>query len=197
MKLQERLPESIKVNGRRYKLDLDFRNVLRMMDILARNDLIPAARDWLALKCVVKRPPKNTAALMEELRALLFPAHKKTETDGKRLTSFEQDADLIRAAFRQAYGIDLYRDKLHWIEFTALLSALPEGSRYSEVLGIRARPMPAATKYNQAEREWLAKAKAACALEMSDDERERAYAEGVKSIFAGLLAWAEGSEKNG
>ena len=197
MKLQERLPESIKVNGRRYKLDLDFRNVLRMMDILARNDLIPAARDWLALKCVVKRPPKKSAELMEELRALLFPARKKTETDGKRLTSFEQDADLIRAAFRQAYGIDLYRDKLHWIEFTALLSALPEGSRYSEVLGIRARPMPAATKYNQAEREWLAKAKAACALEMSDDERERAYAEGVKSIFAGLLAWAEGSEKNG
>ena len=30
-----------------------------------------------------------------------------------------------------------------------------------------------------------------------DPERERAYAEGVKSIFAGLLAWAEGSEKNG
>lgn len=197
MKLQERLPESIKVNGRRYKLDLDFRNVLRMMDILARNDLIPAARDWLALKCVVKRPPKHYEALMDELRQLLFPAHKKTETDGKKLTSFEQDADLIRAAFRQAYGIDLYRDRLHWLEFSALLSALPEGSRYSEVLGIRARPMPAATKYNQAEREWLAKAKAACALEMSDDERERAYAEGVKSIFAGLLAWAEGSEKNG
>lgn len=197
MKLQERLPESITVNGRKYKVDFDFRNVLRMMDILARNDLIPAARDYLALKCLMKRPPKHTEALMEELRALLFPAHKKTETDGKRLTSFEQDADLIRAAFRQAYQIDLYRDKLHWLEFTALLSALPEGSRYSEVLGIRARPMPAATKYNQAEREWLAKAKAACALEMSDDERERAYAEGVKSIFAGLLAWAEGSEKDG
>ena len=65
------------------------------------------------------------------------------------------------------------------------------------MIGIRARDMPAATKYNQAEREWLAKAKAACALEMSDDDRARAYAEGVKSVFAGLLAWAEGSEKNG
>ena len=103
---------------------------------------------------------------------------------------------MIRAAFRQAYGIDLYRDRVHWMEFQALLAALPEGSRYSEVLGIRAREMPPATKYNQAEREWLAKAKAACALEMSDDERERAYAEGVKSVFAGLLAWAEGSGKH-
>jgi hypothetical protein len=196
MKLYDRLPESVEVGGRRYRLNLDFRNVLRMMEILARDDLIPPARRWLALKCVMRRPPRDTAAALEALRAMLFPARPR-EADGKRLTSFDQDADLIRAAFRQAYGIDLYRDKLHWMEFSALLAAPPEGSRYSEVLGIRARPMPAATKYNQAEREWLAKAKAACALEMSEDERRRAYAEGVKSVFAGLLAWAEGSDKHG
>ena len=195
MKLQDRLPESVTVLGRRYRLDLDFRNVLRMMEVLERDDLLPSARVFLALKCVMKRPPTNPGPVLDAVRGLLFPERK--HGDGKRLTSFEQDADLIRAAFRQAYGIDLYRDRLHWMEFTALLSALPEGSRYSEVLGIRARPMPAATKYNQAEREWLAKAKAACALEMSDNERERAYAEGVRSVFAGLLAWAEGSEKHG
>ena len=195
MKLQDRLPDSVTVWGRKYRLNLDFRNVLRLMETMARGDLIPGARDYLALKCVMRRPPRDAARVLEEVRKLLFPAQKPA--DGKRLTSFEQDADLIRAAFRQAYGIDLYRDRLHWMEFSALLSALPEGSRYSEVLGIRARPMPAATKYNQAEREWLAKAKAACALEMSEDERRRAYAEGVKSVFMGLLAWAEGSEKHG
>ena len=195
MKLQDRLPDSVTVWGRKYRLNLDFRNVLRLMETMARDDLIPGARDYLALKCVMRRPPRDAARVLEEVRKLLFPAQKPA--DGKRLTSFEQDADLIRAAFRQAYGIDLYTDRLHWMEFSALLSALPEGSRYSEVLGIRARPMPAATKYNQAEREWLAKAKAACALEMSEDERRRAYAEGVKSVFAGLLAWAEGSEKHG
>ena len=193
MKLYERLPDCVTVDGKKYRLDLDFRNVLRMIEVLSRDDLIPAAREYLALKCVMHRPPKRGGAVLDELRKLLFPANRKA--DGKRLTSFEQDADMIRAAFRQAYGIDLYRDKVHWMEFQALLSALPEGSRYSEVLGIRAREMPPATKYNQAEREWLAKAKAACALEMSDDERDRAYAQGVKSVFAGLLAWAEGSEK--
>ena len=192
MKLQDRLPDSVTVLGKRYRLDLDFRNILRMMEVMARDDLIPSARAYLALKCVMKRPPKNPGPVLDAVRGLLFPERK--HGDGKRLTSFEQDADLIRAAFRQAYGIDLYRDKLHWMEFSALLSVLPEGSRYSEVLGIRSRPMPAATKYNQAEREWLAKAKAACALEMSENDRERAYAEGVKSVFAGLLAWAEGSE---
>lgn len=195
MKLQDRLPERVTVNGKAFRVDLDFRNVLRMMDVMARDDLIPGARDYLALKCVMKHPPKDTGAVLGALRLMLFPAHKGEP--GKRLTSFEQDADLIRAAFRQAYGINLYRDRLHWMEFQTLLAALPEGSRYSEVLGIRAREMPVATKYNKAEREWLAKAKAACALEMSDDDRQRAYAEGVKSVFAGLLAWAEGSDKDG
>lgn len=195
MKLYERLPDSVTVDGKKYRLDLDFRNVLRMMEILARDDLIPAAREYLALKCVMKYPPKRPGPILEELRKMLFPAHKN-RPDGKKLTDFVQDADMIRAAFRQVYGIDLYRDDVHWIEFQALLSALPDGSRYSETVGIRAREMPPATKYNQAEREWLAKAKAACALEMSDDERERAYAEGVKSVFAGLLAWAEGSGKH-
>jgi hypothetical protein len=189
MKLYERLPDRVEVGGHKYRVDLDFRNVLRMMEVMGRDDLIPEARDWLALRCIMRRPPKKPRELLAAVRALLFPARKGG--DGQRLTSFEQDADLIRAAFRQAYGIDLYRDRLHWLEFTALLSALPDGSRYSDVLGIRARPMPAATKYNQQEREWLAKAKAAVALEMDDKERAKAYEQGVKALFAGLVAWAE------
>lgn len=189
MKLYERLPNRVKAGGRAYRLNLDFRNVLRMMDIMARDDLMPAARAWLALRCVMRRPPKHPEALLDAVRAMLFPARKGG--DAKRVTSFDQDADLIRAAFRQAYGIDLYRAKLHWLEFSALLAALPEGSRYSDVLGIRARPMPAATKYNQQERDWLARAKAACALEMDEKERARAYEQGVKALFAGLVAWAD------
>ena len=195
MKLHERLPGYVEVNGRKYRLDLDFRNVLQMMDTLGRDDLLPGAREYLALRCIMRKPPKRTGPVLGAVRELLFPEHKG---DGQRLTSFEQDAGLIRAAFRQAYGIDLYRDKLHWMEFTELLSALPEGSRYSEVLGIRARPMPTPTKYNQQEREWLAKAKAAYALELDEKERAKAYEQGVKALFAGLIAWAEkGGETNG
>ena len=164
MKLQERLPNRVTVGGRTYRLDLDFRNVLTMMETLAREDLIQEAREYLALKCLMKHPPRNTGPVLAAIKGILFPETKKS-ADGKKITSFEQDADLIRAAFRQEYGIDLYRDKVHWVEFSALLNALPEGNRYADVLGIRARPMPAATKYNQAEREWLLKAKAACALQ--------------------------------
>ncbi len=193
MKLQERLPDSVVVDGKRYKLDLDFRNVLKMIDVLDRDDLMPEAKAYKALSFVCKRP-KNALKVLESIKALLFKAPRKTS--GQKVTDFIQDAGLIRAAFRQAYGIDLYRDKLHWIEFTELLNAIPEGSRYSEVVGIRARPMPAATKWNQHEREWLAKAKANCRLEMSEKEQEKRYEQDVGNIAAFLLGMAQAKDVN-
>ena len=196
MKLQERLPTHITVGGKRYKCNLDFRNVLRMMDELDRSDLLPGARDWRALRCVMRRPPRDVQAALAAVRAVCFPETGKS-ADGKKLTSFEQDADYIRAAFLQEYRIDLWRDKLHWLEFSALLGALPEGNRYSDILGIRARPMPKATKYNADERAWLAKMKRLYAIHLSDQEQAAQYDRDVRHIFdvlAGMAARAEGEQ---
>jgi hypothetical protein len=188
MKLQDRLPDGVTVDGRFYRLDFDFRNVLRMMEVMARADLMPEAREYMALKCLTKHPPRNVPKVLEAVRALLF--EKPPKADAKKVTDFVQDAGLIRAAFRQAYGIDLYRDRLHWIEFSELLNAIPEGNRYSEVIGIRVRPIPSPTKWNSDERAWLMKAKADVALEVSDEEREKNYRQDVAGIAAALLAWA-------
>lgn len=196
MKLQERLPDGVTVDGRKYRLDFDFRNVLSMLETLARDDLMPDARAWLALKCLMKRPPKNPLPVIAAVKALLFPDSGGKQPTQKKLTDFKQDADLIRAAFLQAYRINLWRDSLHWMEFTALLNALPEGSRYSEILGIRARPMPKPTKYNQEERKWLAQAKAACAVQMSDKERESILQASMHRTAASLLRLAERGEQS-
>jgi hypothetical protein len=185
MKLYERLPDGVTVNGRFYRCDFDFRNVLKMLDVMQRDDIVPDARDYLCAKCVCK-PPKNAGELYKALCGLLFG--KDADHGGKRLTSFEQDAPLIRAAFRQVYGIDLFRDKLTWFEFTELLHGLPDGNRYEDVIGIRARPVPAPTKYNAKEREWLLQAKQRCALHLTETEAARKYEADVGKVFAGLLA---------
>jgi hypothetical protein len=190
MMLHEKLPDSVTVNGRRYRLDLDFRNVLRMMDVMDRKDLLPGARAYVALKCVMKRPPKDATPVLAAVNALLFPARKKSEKREK-LTDLKQDADLIRAAFLQSYGVNLWRDRLHWFEFSGLLACIPGGSRYADIIGIRARPMPEATKYNAKEREWLMKAKAEYAVEMTAEEQERSYQEGLHNMAMSLLAIAQ------
>ena len=192
MKLQDRLPDGVTVDGRFYRLDFDFRNVLCMMETLARDDLMPEAREYMALKCLT-RHPRNVSKVLAAVRALLF--EKPPKADAKKVTDFVQDAGLIRAAFRQEYGIDLYREKLHWIEFRELLNAIPEGNRYSEVIGIRVRPIPSPTKWNGEERAWLIKAKADVALDMSEEEQREKYQRDVAGIAAALLAWA--GDKNG
>ena len=192
MKLQDRLPDGVTVDGKFYRLDFDFRNVLRMIDEIDRDDLMQEARAYRALKCLTKRP-KNAEKVFEAVMGLLF--ERKPKKDAKKVTDFEQDAGLIRAAFLQAYGIDLYHDRLHWLAFTDLLNAIPEGSRYAEVVGIRARELPPATKWNAEERAWLIKAKSEVALHMSEDERKERYKKDVVGIAAALLAWA--GEDNG
>lgn len=194
MKLQDALPDRMTFGGKQYKLDLDFRNVLRMMETLSRDELMPEARTFLALKCIMRRPPRDAEGALSQVREIVFPGTKQTAAKEK-ITDFSQDADLIRAAFMQCYGINLFRGRLHWLEFSSLLAGLPEGSRYSEVLGIRARPMPAPTKWNAEERRWLMKAKAEYALRMTDREQEKSLNNSLRSVAFSLLALAEkGSE---
>lgn len=190
MKLYEKLPDSVIVNGRRVKIDLEFRNVIRMVEILADDGLMPEAREWLAMKCICRRPRKG---MYREVRKMLFPEQEEYR---ERITDFEQDADMIRAAFRQVYGIDLFRQKLHWFEFCCLLSCIPEGNRYGDVLAIRARPIPAATQWNQKEREWLIKAKADLAIKKNEKETEKAYSKQIENIASFLMAMADEGRGN-
>ena len=178
------MPDGVTVDGKKYKLDFDFRNVLNMMETLSRDNLTDEAREYLALKCLTKHP-RNVRKVLFAVKETLFD---KKPSSGERVTSFEQDAGLIRAAFRQVYGIDLFRDKLHWLEFTELLQNIPEGNRYEEVLGIRSRPLPAPTQYNAKEREWLMKAKQQCALHLTEEEAAKKYDRDVGRVFAGLSA---------
>lgn len=189
MKLQDRLPEGVTVDGKFYRLDFDFRNVLRMMDEMARKDLMQEAKEYRALRCLCRRP-RNVQKVLAAVYAVLFDTAPKA--DGQKVTDFVQDAGLIRAAFMQSYGIDLYHDRLHWIAFRELIGALPDGSRYREIVGIRARPIPAPTKWNGEERARLMKAKAEVALRIDDEEeRQEKYRRDVANVAAALLVWAE------
>ena len=47
------------------------------------------------------------------------------------------DAPYIVAAFQQAYGIDLTREKLHWFRFRALFAALPEETLMAKIMSWR------------------------------------------------------------
>lgn len=196
IRLYESLPSGVTVDGKFIPCDFDFRNVLKMLDIMQHEDIYPNARDFLCIKCVAIHPRKikDATAVYRAICDLLF--EKSPDSGGEKLTSFEQDAGLIRAAFRQVYRIDLFRDKLSWFEFTELLHSLPEGNKYADVLGIRARPLPAPTKYNAKEREWLIKAKQQYRIHLSEAEAAKKYDNDVSKVFTGLMTIIAKEEVN-
>lgn len=198
MKLFERLPDSITVNGKKYKCDFDFRNVLKMLEIMQREDLQLDARDYLCIKCVISHriPSKIVSDIYKELCSVLFVKGEETPENSEKLMSFEQDAALIRAAFLQEYGINLYHDKLTWFEFIELLQGLPDGNRFESVVSIRARPLPAPNKYNGKERAWLVKAKRQVAIHLTEMEQTKRYDRQVGNVFAALMSMIpKGSDK--
>lgn len=197
MKLYDRLPEGVKVGRRFYKCNFDFRNVLKMLDVMQREDIEPTARDYLCVKCVYWRriAPKTACKVYKALCDLLFVKPPEDGNKGEKITSFEQDAALIRAAFRQVYKIDLWRDSLTWFEFIELFQGLPDGNRFEDVVSIRARPLPAPNKYNKKEREALIKAKQSVRLHLTEQEQAKKYDRDVSRIFAGLLSMIPQDQK--
>ena len=198
IRLYEPAPSGVTVDGKFIRCDFDFRNVLKMLDVMQREDIYPDARDYICVKCVVKHPHRvrnKATAVYRAIGDLLF--EKSPESGVEKLTSFEQDAPMIRAAFRQVYKVDLFRDKVTWFEFTELLHNLPEGNKYADVLGIRARPLPAPTKYNQKEREWLIEAKQRYRIHMTEAEAAKKYENDVSKVFFGVMSMIPKGDENG
>lgn len=56
--------------------------------------------------------------------------------------SYEHDAGYIYAAFIEAYGIDLTKNRLHWWQFRALFLGLPETVLFCKIMAYRTMEIP-------------------------------------------------------
>ncbi len=57
--------------------------------------------------------------------------------------SYEHDAAYIYAAFKEAYNVDLTKNRLHWWQFRALFLGLPETVLFCKIMGYRTMEIPA------------------------------------------------------
>ena len=183
------LPYEVTVNGQKYALTPAFDNVLSMYEAIENLD------EWdkpeVMLYYLLKKPPKKPSVeLLKAVVGILF----KPSKGGEKKFDFVQDAELIYAAFYQAYGIDLIQEqgKLHWWKFSALLNGLPSDTRFSEIVSIRTRPIPAPTKYNEQERQNLIRLKREYALKLSTEERNEQLQNSLRQVVGWLQSQAKG-----
>lgn len=195
MKLYKRLPYTVIVDGKRYKLRPYFDRVLYAMDVMRGTG---TARQKLDAACYLliknRRIHDKPKVLSAALDVLLGPGG----SDSKKHFDFEQDAEYIFASFLQAYGIDLFerldldgQKPLHWCEFMALFKALPEDTRMSQIISIRAQEIPKPTKHNAEMRQRIMRQKAAFALEITEEERKGGYQRGLQKLWDCLIRLSE------
>ncbi|CRQ91307.1 bacteriophage Gp15 family protein [Streptococcus equi] len=158
MKLNDPLIESFDFKGEIYSVDLSFNKVLDVFDVINDDFLNEAEKCFLCLDILldrtdlpftdavdlwiyiktnfidIERPEKPQL----DLKGNPMPVAKAKE-DNKKVIDFNLDAEFIYASFMQAYQINLFKvqNKLSWVEFKALLNALPDDTIMQRIIAIR------------------------------------------------------------
>jgi len=160
MDLAYPLTDTVEIDGKTYKLDLSFDNVLRLIDMLNDKQLDDITQIETGLYMLLGVELDYPIDKKEEIFYQIFyetigkeveenipvdiegnPMPAKKE---EKVYSIKQDAPYIYASFYQDYGIDLYemQGKLHWEKFKALLEGLRPDTKFKEIVNIRTMELP-------------------------------------------------------
>lgn len=146
MVLIDGLPQSLKVGGKEFEIDVDFRLWLLLDELLFDKEIKENERAGFAKLLVFGDENINISQAFEQI--LWFYScgeqqqkQRKRENKGIKEKAYDYRADwgLIYAAFLQAYNIDLTKKEtgLHWWQFRALFNALPEDCNFVKIMGYR------------------------------------------------------------
>ena len=187
------LTDYVIYNGKKIRLDMSFRNILRVYDVFKDDFLTDSEKAEFALALLVKNRKLPDIRALDVIFREQIETYGKKSTNNLRVVDFRQDSAYIYSSFLMDYGIDLTEqyDKLHWQKFIALFQGLSEHTKMREVMSIRARPVPKPDKYNQEYIRSLMELKAYYALDISQEEREKNFQAGLKNMFEALKVQAE------
>ncbi len=169
MTLRDAYPREARVGKRVYHFRAPFDSVLAIIAAFGNDRLTQADKVRFASRTLfgwrpwsLEKQDQAVTAVLDALRGEDKPATKPR----KQVLDIDQDAALIRAAFRQQYGIDLdaQRGRLHYLAFCDLLGGITGSTQLGHVMEIRAADMPAPNKHNREMRMEMARQKAAVAI---------------------------------
>lgn len=154
MRLNDSLVTQFEFKGREYSIDLAFDNVLDVFSVMGDTTLREHEMVDISLTLLIGEQEHEEPIELWNYIYTTFIERKQerivqldragnpmpVETSkSKPVYDLEQDAEYIYGAFRQAYGINLYKEqgKMHWSEFRALLNSLPSNTMLQKIIDIR------------------------------------------------------------
>lgn len=165
--ISKKMDNKLVLNDKEYQLLLSFDRVLWVFDMWGKKHIPAELKPKLALTKltddvtfkdmdteealaiyaeIFEKYIQVTRAIDEveryDIEGNVMPKKPKDDlnNDDKPLFSIKYDGEYIFSSFMQAYNIDLIEEqgKLHWQKFNALLTGLPDGTKFVEVMKIRA-----------------------------------------------------------
>lgn len=135
-------PKEIFVDSLKYNINYDFRYGLLFEELMNDKSISDSEKFYLAIKLYLNNQyVENYEEAITQIFNFYLCGEKPKKGSKKRqnpVFSYEEDAGLIFAAFKEVYNIDLVEDKIHWWKFRALFDALPESCQFRKVVGYRA-----------------------------------------------------------
>lgn len=178
--LTDPLPEHIEADGQRFGVLTDFRDWLKFAEMLREKSLTTTEKAGCMIWWVDDPPERITAGFVDALLAFyradaLDMPRDDDQGDEDEAPSrpptwdWKIDARYVVGDFRRYYSIDLLSiDYMHWWEFRALFSALPDDSTSKQRIYIRGRDLSKIK--NKAERQQVAAMQKRIALPWEPDE---------------------------
>lgn len=140
MKLYDRYPTSVEVNGKRYPIETDFRPWINFHDLaLQSGNDEQRIKEMLAL--YEDGIPYDLNAAISALCNFYAAGNMRQDDDSKPVKpvyDFDFDGDYFIAGFRENYGISLLSiDYLHWWEFLALFRGMNADTELKQRMQLR------------------------------------------------------------
>ena len=156
MTMFRKLPYFVILQGGKYKINVDFRNMISFENIVQDKSVSKSEK----IECGLRHFYPAFFSLENYQKLLYNPQLYKEACDkliwfykcgrddyhkmgngkgsNKQIYSYNYDDEYIYGAFYEQYGIDLSYDIVHWWKFKALLKSLKDDTEFVKIKGYRA-----------------------------------------------------------
>lgn len=152
-----KLPYFVILQGKKYKINVDFRNMISFENRLQDKSIDDSEKIKYGLRHFYpaffyeenyKKVLLNPNLYKEACDKLIWfykcgrENYHKSKGKGRgqsnQIYSYEFDDEYIWSAFHEVHKIDLTTDRVHWWKFKTILKSLPESTEFVKIQGYRA-----------------------------------------------------------